>query len=452
MDGELAVVHVDARVAVLACALNAIWGVAEVVEKFGELGVVKFDFVDQRVRCEEAAVVGGHADRVVAVVDDAAQHVEAVPIVVGGGGECAALPMLLVDGVADRFAQGERPVAGVVGVEHAAVLGEAEEEDAVEQGLRGLGDELALGLGLFGPEDGCDAPVDAAEDHVAEVVGDLLVAAAPLAEQPVEERFALAGRNDPGVPPQQQPGDAETVSVFVGENLAEQIFTDQQSFEVDLPAAVARSRPIGVDAPAGAVGEDRPAERFAGVRAGAEQVALGLLGRGFALPPAAVAGIEVAPPRLALHDAGGAEHLLPFRERERGVAGVVVKVQNVVDHIVGREVPLTLGLGPTQCAEQRPNRVILGRLFVRIEDGLHGAEHIAGVLDELVEFSGLVEDRLVLGQRADLLVEEGVGPDGRQFRHTARVAGGVPQNTAIGFTGEPVPPCTLSGSTQSSIS
>ena len=81
--------------------------------------------------------------------------------------------------------------------------------------------------------------------------------------------------------------------------------------------------------------------------------------------------------------------------------------------------------GPAQRGEQGFDRAVDRGPLVRLVDGLHRGERASGGGDEGVEVGAVARDRLVLGLFANVLLEEGVGPEGRGRGHGSIIGGAL---------------------------
>ena len=88
-----------------------------------------------------------------------------------------------------------------------------------------------------------------------------------------------------------------------------------------------------------------------------------------------------------------------------------------IDRVVAGQAQFLERRGPAQRGEQGFDRAVDRGAFVRLVDGLHRGERGSRGGDEGVEVGAVARDRLVLGLFANVLLEKGVGPEGRGRGH-----------------------------------
>ena len=350
------------------------------VDDVGHDRIAQPDAAEQRRAgaVEQAAVVGRQADGGVAGVDGPAEIVDRRPVAGGALGEDVALVLAPPDVAAHLLAQGVIVVARVADGQQVAVLGVEDEEQAVEQDQRGLAHLRQRRVRRGGGDGAGELREDPLEDLGGEIAGDaLLVEAAFVDGVTVKARRPFRVGQE-GRAPERQREDLEPVAAGFrrgGEQVAARRRGVEERRQIELEELLGDgARALPVEPPAGAVGEDAPAQRAFRQVLHPPQVAEHLgRGRGFLAVPARAA-VERAPPALGFDQRRAQPVALPLLGQGVGAGlRVFVGEQQAVRHVgaaAGAQVLLPQTLRPAEACEHGPDQVVLGLPLVgRALDG-----------------------------------------------------------------------------------
>ena len=409
-DAEIAVVDV------LAAPVRRPFE-GERVDDVGHDRIAQPDAAEQRRAgaVEQAAVVGRQADGGVAGVDGAAEIVDGRPVTGGALGEDVALVLAPPDVAAHLRAQGVIVVARVADGQQVAVLGVEDEEEAVEQDERGLAHLRQRRVRRGGGDGAGELREDPLEDLGGEIAGDaLLVEAAFVDGVAVETRRPFRAGQE-GRAPEDQREDLQPVAAGFrrrGEQVAAGRRGGEERRQVDLEELLGDgARALPVEPPAGAVGEDAPAQPALRQVLHPAQVAEHLGRRRGLLAVHAGAAVERAPPALGF-DQRRAQRVAPPLLRQ-GVGAVFrgcIGEEQAVRHVVapaGAQVLLPQALRPAEALEDGPDQVVLGLAFVGGAFAGEAGEERAEVAFEGVERR--VVERLPIRRAGDRVAQEAVG-------------------------------------------
>ena len=350
---------------------------------------------------EQAAVVGGHADGVVALVDQQENALQLQPDMT----ERARKRRPRVHPVAHVLADAAHAVFGVALVAHGqqvAVFGVEQKQQAVQQDQRGFAHFIQVGRRELRPRElavadgvglrmqiGLCQRIGQLGKHVVEHALAQVLCHLLLVQPCLGLRVGVQGAAG-RIPVLRQKGSAaeeqqEQAQGVVGRGVVKVALRAghaQGDRQVELKKLFgARAGVLPVQAPHGAIGQHAPLDAAVAHHIGAAQIAQHLRrGRVGVLRLGGVAPVERPQPALGLQQGDAvAQALLVFRQGERLLFGLPVGKQQPVGHVLaalGRQVDLRQrAVVPTQRAQHGGDQLGLGLRFVEGRVGVAPAEH-----------------------------------------------------------------------------
>ena len=243
---------------------------AKRIDQLCENRIGQLNPVQQRCafRVEQAAVVGRQAEGGVALVNDAGQVLQG--LVVAGGGLRKRLAGLLAPPhlLAHALPKADVGVGVVTHGQQVAVFGVEDEQQAVEQHQGGVAHCRQIGL-RRGPRDGAgEVREDLLKNNLRQILGDAPLEIAALLQGAFVQVAAGGVAVGEGAAVEEQGEQLQGVAAFVRACLEQAIVVAgqaQRRRQVDFQKLVGhRPRPLPVQPPLGAVGEDSPTQAAVG--------------------------------------------------------------------------------------------------------------------------------------------------------------------------------------------